>query len=89
MYSNAAVMFLVTRNSCANLSNRALVSVALGAGLIGWQGFGLTGALFSISASWWIGAGAAIMVKGAINAARSSETCMLPLFSMWMLKDEC
>jgi len=69
MNSKAAVIFFVTRNSWANLSCLALVSLAVGGGLIGWHGLGLVGlCLASIFAVCSSGAGAASIAKGATSA---------------------
>lgn len=70
MNSNAAVIFLVTRNSCANVLCLASVSFADGAGLIGWHGLGLVGLCLELMiAVLSIGYGTARTMKGATSAA--------------------
>ena len=79
--SKAAVIFLVTRNSCANLSCLAFVSFAVGGGLIGWHGLGLVGACLVLRiAAFSIGAGAARAAKGATSAA---IRIVARIFSFW------
>ena len=83
MNSKAAVRFFFTKNSSANVLNRCSVSAAVGGGLIGLHGGGVT--TDCLAARTLVG-GSGIAEAGKTIAARNDIANVVRIFSVGVSK---